>query len=538
MISGSGGLIKTSNGALVLSSSTVNTYTGGTTISAGTVDVKSTSSLGSGDVAVASGATMTLKSATCLASTASLLLSTSAIVTNSFTGTNNIGGLSFDGGTTFQAEGTWGTSSVAHTNTTFFKGTGKLNVIGMTTTTTVASSANPSTYGQAVTFTASVSSEDGTPTGTVQFLINGTNFGSAVTLSGGSANTAAPSTLPAGAYTVTAAYSGDSDFTASTGTLAGGQSVNKAGLSITANADSKTYGQTKTYGSGSTAFTSSGLQNSETIGTVTLASSGGAATAAVSGSPYTITPSAATGGSFNANNYTITYYPGNLTVSPTALTITASAQSKTYGTALALGTSAFTSSGLANSETIGAVTLTASGSPAGNTATAPVGSYTITPTAATGGTFNAANYSITYNTGTLTVNQAVLTVTASNDSKTYGQTKSYGAGQTAFTSSGLQNSETIGSVTITASGGTAANAAVGSYTLTPSAATGGTFTRGQLQRHLQHRHADGERGGADRDGQRAEQGLWQHRPGVDVSDHQRRAGGQRQFERQPDPRGG
>jgi len=49
------------------------------------------------------------------------------------------------------------------------------------------------------------------------------------------------------------------------------------------------------------------------------------------------------------------------------------------------------------------VTLTASG---GTAATAPTGSYTLTPSAATDGTFNAANYNITYATGTLTVNPA------------------------------------------------------------------------------------------------------------------------------------
>ncbi|NDB89047.1 MAG: hypothetical protein EB164_09110, partial [Thaumarchaeota archaeon] len=82
--------------------------------------------------------------------------------------------------------------------------------------------------------------------------------------------------------------------------------VNKKALSITANADTKTYGQTKTYGSGSTAFTSSGLANSETIGSVTITdtNSGGVATASVSGT-YVLTPSAATGGTFNANNYRI-----------------------------------------------------------------------------------------------------------------------------------------------------------------------------------------------------------------------------------------
>ncbi len=41
----------------------------------------------------------------------------------------------------------------------------------------------------------------------------------------------------------------------------------------------------------------------------------------------------------------------------------------------------------------------------------------------------------------------LLTVKADDDSKTYGETKTYGSGQTAFTSGGLQNGETIGTVT-------------------------------------------------------------------------------------------
>ena len=102
------------------------------------------------------------------------------------------------------------------------------------TTTTLASSANPSVFGQPVTFTATVAAvapASGTPTGTVQFKTNGVNFGSAVTLSGGSASSAAISSLAAGNYTVTADYSGDGGFNASSGTLAGGQTVNKANTS-------------------------------------------------------------------------------------------------------------------------------------------------------------------------------------------------------------------------------------------------------------------------------------------------------------------
>jgi hypothetical protein len=93
-------------------------------------------------------------------------------------------------------------------------------------------------------------------------------------------------------------------------------------LTITADNQSKTYGQTLTFGSDSTQFTSSGLQNGETIDAVTLACNGGDAAAAVAGSPYPITPGAATGGTFTAGNYTIDYVPGTLTVNPAEQTIT------------------------------------------------------------------------------------------------------------------------------------------------------------------------------------------------------------------------
>lgn len=76
------------------------------------------------------------------------------------------------------------------------------------------------------------------------------------------------------------------------------------------------------------------------------------------------------------------------------------------------------------------------------------------------------------------VRPKLLTLTADNRSKPYGTTLTLGAGQTAFSTSGLVGSETIGSVTLTASGGTAAGDAPGIYQLTPSAATGGTFNPG------------------------------------------------------------
>ena len=471
-ISGGFGLIKTSTGTLVLSGT--NTYTGGTTVSAGSVIVKSTSSLGSDDVTVAGSAFLTLEATNSIAATANLLLNTSAIVTNNIAGpgTNNIGGLSFDGGATFQASGTWGTAAVAHTNTTFFKGTGKLNVIGRVSTTTLASSANPSTYGQSLTFTATVSGAGGPPTGTVQFKTNNVNFGGTVTLAAGSTNSAAITTLPAGSNVVTVVYSGDANFIASTGTLTGGQIVTKALLGITANDTNRSYGAVNP----AFTYTASGFVNGDT--TSVLSGSPSLTTTATTNSAVGGYPITAATGSLSAANYSFSFTNGTLTVNPTALSITASNQSKTYGATLPLGTgqTAFSASGLKNNETIGTLTLTASG---GTNASAPVGTYSLTPSAATGGTFGATNYSITYNNGTLTVNAAVLGITANNTNRTYG------AANPAFTytASGFLNGDTTsvlsGSPSLTTTATT--NSPVGTnYTIVTAAgtlsATNYTFT--------------------------------------------------------------
>jgi len=113
--------------------------------------------------------------------------------------------------------------------------------------TTVVSSMDPSAYGQAVSFTASVTGSS--PTGTVQFNIDGSPFGSAVTLASGSATSGSISTLTAGTHTVTAVYSGDTNNQGSTGTLSGGQNVGQAasGTVVTSNVNPSAYGQSVTF---------------------------------------------------------------------------------------------------------------------------------------------------------------------------------------------------------------------------------------------------------------------------------------------------
>jgi hypothetical protein len=82
------------------------------------------------------------------------------------------------------------------------------------TTSTVVSSLNPSVYGQAVTFTATVSSSWGTPTGTVIFFDGSTALGSANLLNGHASISVSP--LAAGTHSITAAYQGGPAYSPST----------------------------------------------------------------------------------------------------------------------------------------------------------------------------------------------------------------------------------------------------------------------------------------------------------------------------------
>src|SRR6266436_229334 len=92
----------------------------------------------------------------------------------------------------------------------------EITVVPGTTTTSVASSANPSAAGQSVTFTATVAvtTGAGTPTGTVTFLDGGGTLGTASL--GGSAATFTTTQLAVGSHSITAVYNGDPNFLGST----------------------------------------------------------------------------------------------------------------------------------------------------------------------------------------------------------------------------------------------------------------------------------------------------------------------------------
>ena len=97
-------------------------------------------------------------------------------------------------------------------NETTSTGTANLTVGKDTTTTTLASSANPAVLGQSVTFTATVAVQSpgaGTATGTVTFK-DGATVLKTVAVSGGVASFTT-SSLALGGHSITASYAGDSN---------------------------------------------------------------------------------------------------------------------------------------------------------------------------------------------------------------------------------------------------------------------------------------------------------------------------------------
>jgi filamentous hemagglutinin family protein len=135
------------------------------------------------------------------------------------------------------------------------------------------------------------------------------------------------------------------------------------------------------------------------------------------------------------SGYSLQFVNETLDVAARPLTITASNQSKTYGAVASLGTTAFTASGLVNGDTVTNATLASSGAAA--TATVAGGPYAITASSALG--TGLSNYTIGYATGLLTVNPALISVTALGGSSTYGASPV----NPGLAATGLQNGQNV-----------------------------------------------------------------------------------------------
>jgi hypothetical protein len=222
--------------------------------------------------------------------------------------------------------------------------------------------------------------------------------------------TTATTNSPAGSYSITVTNgslaSSNYNFSFVSGTL----TVNKAALTITADNQVRLYGATNpvlTVGY-------SGFVNGENSGVLTGSPS--VTTTATTNSPsggYSIT---VTNGSLASSNYNFSFVSGTLTVNKAALTVTADNQVRLYGATNPVLTVSY--SGFANGETSSVL----AGAPSATTTAttnSPAGSYGIT---VTNGTLGSSNYNFSFVNGTLTVNKALLTVTADNQSRLYGAT--------------------------------------------------------------------------------------------------------------------
>src|SRR5262249_16787484 len=152
---------------------------------------------------------------------------------------------------------------------------------------------------------------------------------------------------------------------------------------------------------------------------------------------------------FTPGNYSISYATGTLTITPLAVTVSSgvAGTNKSYdGTTTA--TLAFSSPALSGAISGDVVSVNQSSAYsatfASPNAANNIGS-TVTGLGLTGA--DAPDYTLTQPTGlTGNITPAALTVTASDVTGTYGSVSLNGS--TGFSPSGLQNGETIGSVTL------------------------------------------------------------------------------------------
>ncbi len=263
--------------------------------------------------------------------------------------------------------------------------------------------------------------------------------------------------VDAGTYNLTV-YSDQQgyDFT---GTRTGAVTINPEPLTVSIGNVSKTYDGT-TGASGTPIVVSGTLYNG----------------ASLSGGSYSFTdPNAGNGNRTvtvsgitvsNPNDYTLSDVSNSTsTINPAPLTVTAINGSHTYSGVAFSGGNGVTYSGFVSGQ--GSSVLGGSLSYSGTSqGAANTGSYSIMP-----GGLTSGNYSITFAGGTLTINPALLTVTANNASQTYnGLAFSGGSG---VTYSGFVNNQTAsvlgGSPTYSGTSQGATNA--GSYSIIPGGLT-------------------------------------------------------------------
>ena len=306
-------------------------------------------------------------------------------------------------------------------------------------------------YGGVATLTAALAKEsNGTSISgkTVAFTLNGASVGSAITNNAGQAILPISiSGIPLGTYpgAVGASFAGDTLFNASSG--ASSLTVNKAVLTVIASSGVKLYGDPNP------AFTYaiSGFLNGDMAAVVSGTTTCSAGTGA--GTPVGRYPVLCNLGTLSAANYTFVTFPGTLTVSPAPLTVAAVDATRIYGDQNPAFTGTIT--GMKNGDVITA-TFFSNATPA-----SPVGTYPILP-AYIDPAGVLSNYTPVVS-GTLTITQAILTVTADDASRIYGDPNPVLTGVIA----GIRNADKI---TATYASPATPVSSVGTYPIVPALA--------------------------------------------------------------------
>ena len=362
------------------------------------------------------------------------------------------------------------------------------------TTTTVSSSPNPSVFGQLVTFTSTTTSSSGTPAGTVTFTEGTTVWASNVAVDSSGHASFSTSGLAVGSHTITAAFTGASGWSNSSGSGAP-QVVNTAATSVTlgSSANPSVYGQTVTLtatvtatspGSGVPTGTVTFKNGSSTLGSGNLNGSGVATlnTSTLGAGSASLTAVYGGSASFSGSTSPVLNQTINMDGTSTALTsspnpsslnqsvtFTATVTANAPGSGVPTGTVTFKNGGA----TLGTGTLNSSGVAMFSTSALPLGPNSIT--ASYGGDTNFSGSASGALTQTVNNNGTVTAVTSSANPSVFSQSVTFTATVTAPSGSGTPTGSVTfknGSTTLgTSSVGANGQATLGISTLAVGAAS-------------------------------------------------------------------
>ena len=362
-----------------------------------------------------------------------------------------------------------------------------------TTSTTVSGTPNPSTVGQTVTFTATVTTGSGIPTGSVDFTEGATNFGTA-TLNGSGQASVQVSSLALGTHTITATFIANASFATSSNTTP--QLVNAAppattSTTVSGTPNPSTVGQTVTFTA--TVTTGSGIptgsvdftEGATNFGTATLNGSGQASVqvSSLALGTHTITATFIANASFATSSNTATQLVNSPSAAATTTTVSGSPNPSTVGQTVTFTATVTSSSGIPSGSVdfaegttdFGTAALNGSGQATMQVSSLALGSHTITATYLGSTNFGASSRTTNQVVNSPTAVATTTTVASSPNPSTLGQAVTFAAAVTSASGTPTgsvdftEGSTDFGTVPLNGSGQATiqiSSLAVGSHTIT------------------------------------------------------------------------